>query len=141
MVSGFSVERESIAFEHGEMASIGQTRSIGPALKNWTTSGWDYERRCIDMPSDRSFEQVRHDETMPPHIRAVIPRYPAYMGGLSGAGIWFLWQNRNGRNGPMKRQLVGLVYFQDREKGSQGEMTMVNHGPKSLKRIIDGADS
>ena len=39
----------------------------------------------------------------------------------------------------MKRQLVGMVYFQDREKGSQGEMTMLNHGAMSLKRIVDGA--
>lgn len=138
MVSGFSVEREGIAFERGEMASMGQTRSIGPVLKEWSEFGWDYERRCIDMPSDRSFERVSHDETMPSHIRAAIPRYPEYMGGLSGAGVWFLWQTRNGLAASMKHQLVGMVYFQDREKGSQEEMTMLNHGAMSLKRIVDG---
>ena len=140
LVSGFSVEREAAAFEHGEMASLGQTRSIGPVLEEWTESGWDYERRCIDMPSERSIERVKHDETMPSHIRAVVPRYPRYMGGLSGGGVWYLWQTRSGQaTSPVRRQLVGMVYFQDREKGSQGEMTMLNHGATSLKRIVDEA--
>ena len=140
MVSGFSVEREAVAFEHGEMASLGQTRSIGPVLEEWIDRGWDYERRCIDNPSERSIERVKHDETMPSHIRAVVPRYPEYMGGLSGAGVWCLWQTPNGQAAsPVRRQLVGMVYFQDPEKGSQGEMTMFNHGAASLKRIVDGS--
>ena len=140
MVSGFSVEREGVAFEHGAMASLGQTRSIGPVLEEWTKSGWDYERRCIDRPSDRLFDQVKDDERMRSDLRAVLPRYPEYMGGLSGAGVWCLWQTTNGQAGsPIRRQLVGMVYFQDPEKGSQGEMTMFNHGRASLKRIIDGS--
>ena len=140
MVSGFSVETEGVAFEHGEMASFAQTRSIGPVLEEWTEGGWDYERRCIDMPSERPLEQVNHDESVPSDLRAVLPRNPEYMGGLSGAGVWCLWQPRNGPAGsPVLRQLMGMVYFQDPEKGSQGEMTMFNHGAESLKRIVDGS--
>ena len=73
-------------------------------------------------------------------LRAVLPRHPAYMGGLSGAGVWCLWQTTNGEGvSQIRRQLVGMVYYQDREKGSQGEMTMLNHGATSLKRIVDGS--
>ena len=100
----------------------------------------DYERRCIDRPSDRLFDQVKDDERMRLDLRAVLPRYPEYMGGLSGAGVWCLWQTTNGQAGsPIRRQLVGMVYFQDPENGSQGEMTMFNHGRASVKRIIDGS--
>ena len=140
LVSGFSVEREQAAFAHGEKASFGHTCSIGPVMKAWTDGGWDYERRCIDLPSGRWTERRRVDETVPVPIRKVVPVHPDYLGGLSGAGVWRLWQPPGDHDkDAVLHRLVGMVYFQDRGKGPQGEITMINHGAESLRRIIDPA--
>ena len=137
-VSGFSTEWEKVALGYGEKALLGRTQSIGQARNAWTDQGWDYERRCIDMPHERKFEQTKLDESMPSHIRRDLPPHPEYMGGLSGAGLWCLWQTKGSReDGGIAHQLCGMVYFQDKMKGTQGEITMINHGEQSIKRIID----
>ena len=140
LVSGFSTEREQAAFAHGEKASFGHTCSIGPVMKAWTDGVWDYERRCIDLPSGRWTERRRVDETVLVPIRKVVPVHPDYLGGLSGAGVWRLWQLPGDHDKhAVQHRLVGLVYFQDRGKGPQGEIIMINHGAESLRRIIDPA--
>ena len=138
LVTGFSTEQETIALTHDERAVIGRTQSIGPAENEWKENGWDYERRCIDRPSERWAERKRLDENMPARVREALPVHPEYMGGLSGAGVWFLWQPaENQEMQEVRHQLAGMIYFQDSEKGEHGETTMINHGPRSLNRIID----
>ena len=138
LVTGFSTEHETIALTHDERAVIGRTQSISPAENEWKENGWDYERRCIDRPSERWAERKRLDENMPARVREALPVHPEYMGGLSGAGVWFLWQpTENQEMQEVRHQLTGMIYFQDPEKGEHGETTMINHGPRSLNRIID----
>ena len=140
LVSGFSTEREQAAFAHGEKASFGHTCSIGPVMKAWTDGVWDYERRCIDLPSGRWTERRRIDETVPVPIRKVVPVHPDYLGGLSGSGVWrFSRPPGDHDQDALLHRLVGIVYFQDFGKGTQGEITMINHGAGSLGRIIGPA--
>ena len=81
LVTGFSTEQETIALTHDERAVIGRTQSIGPAENEWKENGWDYERRCIDRPSERWAERKRLDENMPARVREALPVHPEYMGG------------------------------------------------------------
>ena len=138
---GFSTEWEGEASKLGLMALLSQTHYIGPSTEEWIDDGWDYERRSIDTPSERYGERFIHDQAMPEHLRMALSPRLEYMGGLSGGGVWCLWQPSESQEpDEIRRQLVGMVYFQDEEKGTQDETTMINHGVASLKRIVDGTE-
>ena len=111
-----------------------QVRRVPRARCQWR-GGWDYiPMECLAEASEHSTIYELGDGT-PSIIRDLTLKEPVSWKGMSGAGVWWSVQDKQGRIGV---GLCGVVFFQY-YGNRQGHLRLYGHGKTSLRRIIEEA--
>ena len=111
-----------------------QVRRV-PHARCQRRGGWDYiPMECLAEASEHSTIHELGDGA-PNIIRDLTLKGPVSWGGMSGAGVWWSAQDKQGR---MAVGLCGVVFF-EYYSNRRGQLRLYGHGKTSLRRIIEEA--
>lgn len=131
LVTGYSFEREKTASRLSRPYLVEVAQDVFFPDRQWEIDGWDYQERVLDRVNDLNKVDVLFDEHVPRATHDKIPLLVDRVGGLSGGALWRFVGDQNIRH----FDLVGVVWYQ-RWRDKDGVLRIVNHGRKSIHRVM-----